>query len=175
MKLSEEEVKDLCKETEGYAIPANYNCPGQIVISGETKAIDRILELAKERKVRAIKLSVSAPFHCEMMAPAAEKLIIPLNNISLKKPDVSIYMNVDAMPETDTQQIREKLIDQAKSPVYWEQTIRNMYQDGVDTFIELGPGKTLSGFVKKTLGEDVRICHVTDLETLKETVNTMRG
>ncbi len=174
MKLTGEEVKDLCKEAEGYVIPANYNCPGQIVISGETKAVDRIIELAKERKIRAVKLAVSAPFHCGMMAPAAERLIAPLNGISLKRADVPIYMNVDAMPEKDPQRIREKLITQAKSPVYWEQTIRNMYQDGTDTFIELGPGNTLSGFVKKTLGDGVKICHVTDLETLKETINNVK-
>ncbi len=175
MKLSAAEVEELCKETEGYVIPANYNCPGQIVVSGEAEAVDRLLETAKDRKIRAMKLAVSAPFHCEMMAPAAEKLEQPLAETKFNTPSVPVYMNVDAQPESDPGAIRAKLILQAKSPVRWEETLRNMAAAGIDTFIELGPGKTLSGFVKKTFGEEVRFFNVTDAETLQAAVEAVRG
>ena len=175
MKQSAEEVEALCKEVDGYVIPANYNCPGQIVVSGETEAVDKRCEIAKERKIKAVKLAVSAPFHCEMMAPAAENLKGPLAKTQFSVPSVPVYLNVDAKPETDPKAIREKLIQQAKSPVHWEETLRNMAEDGVDTFIELGPGKTLSGFVKKTFGGEVRFFNVTDAETLKAAIEAVRG
>lgn len=166
MKLTAEEVQSLCDETEGYVVPANYNCPGQIVVSGEADAVDRLCETAKERKIKAIKLAVSAPFHCEMMNPAVENLRAPLHGIQFSAPSVPVYLNVDAQSEREPESIREKLLLQAKSPVHWEETLRNMYQNGIDTFIELGPGKTLTNFVKKTLGEEVKFYNVTDLETL---------
>ena len=174
MKLTNDEVISLCSEVNGYVISANYNCPGQIVVSGEAEAIDKVLEIAKERKIRAIKLSVSAPFHCDMMSPAAERLRVPIHNTHISTPTIPIYMNVDAKPELDIQKIKEKLIAQAKSPVLWEQTLINMFNDGITTFIELGPGKTLSGFVKKTLGDKVESYHITDISTLQETENALR-
>lgn len=176
MKLSDTEVEDLCSEVEGYVAPANFNCPGQIVVSGETEAVDKLLGIAKERKIRAMKLAVSAPFHCEMMNPAAENLRMPLSTITFSSPAIPIYMNVDAEAESETERILEKLILQAKSPVRWEKTLRNMYAAGIDTFIELGPGKTLSGFVKKTFtnGEEVSIYNVTDQETLETTITALK-
>ena len=176
MKLSDTEVEDLCSEVEGYVAPANFNCPGQIVVSGETEAVDKLLGIAKERKIRAMKLAVSAPFHCEMMNPAAENLRAPLSTITFSSPVVSVYMNVDAEAENEPERILEKLILQAKSPVRWEKTLRNMYAAGIDTFIELGPGKTLSGFVKKTFtnGEEISIYNVTDQETLETTLTALK-
>lgn len=173
MKLSTGEVENLCNEVDGYVIPANYNCPGQIVVSGEEKAIDRLIGIAKERKIKAMKLAVSAPFHCEMMAPAAEKLKQPLAETKFNVPVIPVYMNVDAKPENDPAEIRKKLILQAKSPVHWEETLRNMAMIGINTFIELGPGRTLSSFVKKTFGEDVGYFNVTDMETLDKTVHSV--
>ena len=177
MKQTAEEVQALCNEVDGYAIPANYNCPGQIVVSGEAEAIDRLCELAKERKIRAMKLAVSAPFHCEMMAPAAENLKEPLQATSFSASNIPVYMNVDAKAESDPEQIRGKLVEQAKSPVRWEDTLRNMRGDGIDTFVELGPGKTLTSFVKKTLGDDeaVRYFNVTDMETLNTAIEAIKG
>lgn len=175
MKQTAEEVQALCDEVDGYVIPANYNCPGQIVVSGEAEAIDTLYEIAKERKIRAMKLAVSAPFHCEMMEPAVEKLEEPLKETSFYVPTIPVYMNVDAKKELNPESIREKLLLQAKSPVRWEQTLRNMADDGIDTFIELGPGKTLTSFVKKTFsGEDsIQYYNVTDIESLKETVDVL--
>lgn len=176
IKLSDTEVLDLCSEVEGYVAPANYNCPGQIVVSGENEAVDKLVYIAKERKIRVMKLAVSAPFHCEMMNPAAENLRMPLSTIAFSSPTVPVYMNVDAEAEKDPERILEKLILQAKSPVRWEKTLRNMYAAGIDTFIELGPGKTLSGFVKKTFtnGEDVGIFNVTDQKTLETTITALK-
>lgn len=172
MKQTAEEVQALCDEVDGYVIPANYNCPGQIVVSGEAEAIDKLCEIARERKIRAMKLAVSAPFHCEMMETAVKKLEEPLKETPFYVPAVPVYMNVDAKKESNPESIREKLLLQAKSPVRWEQTLRNMVDDGIDTFIELGPGKTLTGFIKKTFsGEDsIHYYNVTDIESLKETV-----
>ena len=176
MKLSDTEVEQLCSEVEGYVAPANFNCPGQIVVSGEAEAVDELLVIAKKRKIRAMKLAVSAPFHCELMNPAAEALRIPLSTISFSSPAVPVYMNVDAEAENESERIFEKLILQAKSPVHWEKTLRNIYAAGINTFIELGPGKTLSGFVKKTFknGENVSIYNVTDQETLETTITALR-
>ncbi len=173
-KLNEEEVKALCSEVEGYVIPANYNCPGQIVVSGETEAVDKLIEIAKERRIRVMKLAVSAPFHCEMMSPAAENLKQTLSDILFSVPAIPVYLNVDAKAEKNTGKIREKLVLQTKSPVRWEDTLRNMRKDGIDTFVELGPGKTLSGFVRKTLKENVQILNVTDVETLKRAIDALK-
>lgn len=175
MKQTAEEVEALCNEVDGYVIPANYNCPGQIVVSGETEAVERLCELAKERKIKAMKLQVSAPFHCDMMAPAAEKLEEPLAKTQFSSPTVPVYLNVDAKQEADPEAIRRKLIQQAKSPVHWEETLRNMKTDGINTFIELGPGKTLSGFVKKTFCDEVRFFNVTDLETFNTVIEALKG
>ena len=172
MKLSKDEVEALCKEAGGYVIPVNFNCPGQIVVSGEMEAVDRLVELASVRKLRVMKLPVSAPFHCAMMEPASRKLEIAFRNISFQAPAIPCYSNVDASPYKGSGCIAQQLCIQAKSPVLWEQTIRQLHEDGVDTFIELGPGSTLSKFVKKTL-EDVRVFNVNSIETLNETISNL--
>lgn len=174
MKLNEEEIIALCNEVGGYVAPANYNCPGQIVVSGESQAVDELLRIAKERKIRAMKLPVSAPFHCEMMNSAAENLRGPLNKIDFSVPAIPVYLNVDASAESNPEKIKEKLLLQAKSPVRWEDTLRNMFKVGIDTFIELGPGKTLSGFVKKTFKSGVEIFNVTDLQSLNSTMAAIK-
>ena len=175
MKLTADEVRRLCDEVEGYVVPANYNCPGQIVVSGENDAVERLCELAKERKIRAMKLAVSAAFHCDLMIPAAENLKEYLRKTSFSSPTVPVYLNVDGKSEISPEILRDKLVVQAKSPVRWEDTLRNMADAGIDTFVELGPGKTLSGFVKKTFKEGIRVFHVTDLETLNATVDSLKG
>lgn len=172
---SVQEVQELCEQAEGYVIPANLNCPGQTVVSGETDAVNKVVELAKARKVRAMLLPVSAPFHCDLLKPAAERLAAALADVAIRNPDMSVYMNVDGKAETDGTAVAGKLVIQAKSPVYWEKTLRNMYDDGVRIFIELGPGKTLSGFVKKTFKgcSDVEIYRVSDVGTLLDTVGKL--
>lgn len=170
---TEEEVRLLCEAANGYVIPANLNCPGQIVVSGESKAVNQVVEMARERKLKAMVLPVSAPFHCEMLKPAADRLAVELEKIPFGKPKIPVYMNVDGKKETDGTGICRKLVSQATSPVYWEKTIRNMYADGIDIFIEAGPGKTLSGFTKKIFKgwAEVTSLRVSDMPTLQDTVH----
>ena len=173
-KLTENEVEALCKEIDDYVVPANYNTPKQIVVSGKSSAIDKLCELASIKNIQVIKLSVSAPFHCELMNPAAEKLGAIINGLDFNSPLCPIYMNVDGRAELDANIIKEKLILQTKSPVRWKDTIENMAKDGIDTFIELGPGKTLTKFVKRILGNDAMAYNVTDLGTLKASIDAIK-
>ena len=169
-------VQALCDEAEGYVVPVNYNCPGQIVVSGEAEAVDQVCALAKSRKIRAVKLSVSVPSHCALMAPAADKLTETFRTVSFYAPEIPCYSDVDALPYKADADIAAQLCRQVQSPVLWEQTLRNMYRDGIDTFVEVGPGTTLSSFVKKTFtdDEDIRILNVTDMESLEKTVCELR-
>lgn len=167
MNQTAESVERLCREIDGYVVPVNYNCPGQITVSGESTAIDRLIAEAKARKIRIMKLSVSAPFHCRYMSPAAEAIEKAFCSAAVQKPALPIYMNVDAEIEWNEQQIVEKMVRQVESPVRWEEILRNMERDGVDTFVELGPGKTLTGFVRKTL-PSVKRMNVQDNQTLGE-------
>lgn len=177
MKQNEEVVSALCDEVNGYIVPVNYNCPGQIVVSGEMQAVDRIIDLAKTRKIRCMKLAVSAPFHCELMRPASEKLREAFQTVSFFSPQMDCYSNVDAKPYTAESDIANQLCIQAKSPVFWEQTIRNMYEDDVRIFVEIGPGTTLTSFCKMILKDkhDVVIYSVNSKETLGEWVNRLKG
>ncbi len=172
-----EEVQALCDAVDDYVVPANINCPGQIVVSGKADAVRSIVDTVKKEKTKAMLLPVSAPFHCALMKPAAEKLKDSLYQIGFQNPSTAVYMNVDGEAETSGERIREKLVLQAWSPVYWEKTLRNMYRDGIRVFVECGPGKTLSGFVKKTFKgqNDVTSLRVSDLETLGETITFIRG
>ena len=153
MKVSSDEVEALCSEVEGYVVCANYNSPAQTVVSGEADAVDALMKLCKTHKVRAMKLPVSAPFHCDLMAPAAEKLREAISLLALSDPRLPVYMNVDASPIDSADGLAPKMVAQAKSPVRWRQTLERMRDDGFTRFLECGPGTTLSGFVKKTLSD----------------------
>lgn len=162
-------LRDFCESVEGYVDLANFNRPGQIVISGETGAVEAVLVLCRREKIRTVKLPVSAPFHSRLMEPALPILQAAMDKASFRFAGVPVYMNVDAQPETDPETIKEKLLRQAVSPVYWEQTIKNMYDAGVSTFIECGPGDTLTGFVNKTL-ENVDAYAINSMESLEATL-----
>lgn len=172
-----EEVQKLCDDVEGYVVPANINCPGQIVISGKAEAVQKVVDNARYEKIKAMILPVSAPFHCALLEPAANKLAKELGSISFSNPHIKVYMNVNGEAETTKERIKEKLFLQAKSPVYWEKTLRNMHVDGFRIFVECGPGKTLSGFVKKTFKgqEDIVSLRVSDFNSLKETIGYLKG
>lgn len=143
-------VEKVIQEIEGAYI-ANYNCPGQIVITGEKEAVERARKALKEAGARKVlPLKVSGPFHSPMMENAGEKLKKVLEEVALKKPSVPYVTNVTAELVTEKEQIREFLVKQVSSSVRWEQSIRNMIAEGIDTFVEIGPGKTLSSFMKKT-------------------------
>ena len=162
-KQDAETVQALCDEAEGYVVPVNFNCPGQIVVSGAADAVDRVCALAKNRKIRAIKLPVSVPSHSALMAPAAEILAETFRSVSFRTPALACYSDVDARPYTQNADVAAQLCRQVQSPVLWEQLLRNMYADGVRTFVEIGPGSTLTSFVKKTL-EDVETFSVNSVE-----------
>lgn len=143
-------VEKVIQEIEGAYI-ANYNCPGQIVITGEKEAVERAGKALKEAGARRVlPLKVSGPFHSPMMENAGEKLKKVLEEVNLKNPSIPYVTNVTAGLVTEKEPIRELLVKQVSSSVRWEQSIRKMIAEGIDTFVEIGPGKTLSGFMKKT-------------------------
>ena len=173
--IDEDGVRELCNHVDGYVEPANFNCPGQIVVSGEMEAVEHLVSDARSKRIKAMMLPVSAPFHCDLMKMAGESLREPLKDILFENPVCPVYMNVDALPMQNTEGIKEKLIAQAMSPVRWEETLKNMYSDGINIFIELGPGKTLTGFVKRTLKkEEVYSWYVSDMVTLEEVTKRLK-
>lgn len=170
-----EQVEAICaKVARGYVTAANYNSPVQTVVSGSAAGVDEACELAEAEGLRCVKLAVSAPFHCALMEPAALRLKEEFKTISFSEPEISVYMNVNGVPAAGAGDIPELLVRQAMSPVRWVETLQNMQKDGVDTFIECGPGKTLSGLVKKTL-KDVRIFRVENIKTLNDTLEGMKA
>ena len=152
--LDNKAIEDICAQTEGIVVPANYNSPGQLVISGENAAIDRACEVLKAAGAkRALKLSVGGAFHSPLMQPAAEKLAEAIGRTYFHEPFCPIYQNVDAQPTMDPEKIRENLLKQLTSPVRWAQTVENMLADGATSFTEVGPGTVLAGLIKKTAPE----------------------
>lgn len=145
-------VEEVCKEAAqgDIVVPANYNCPGQIVISGQATAVNRAIEIAKARGIRKVLLlPVSVPSHCVLMASAGERLSEALERIEVKNPQIPVISNVEAKPYTEAGRIRDLLVAQISSPVQWESSVKEMVSLGVTHFVETGPGKVLSGLVKK--------------------------
>ncbi|CAH0183592.1 MULTISPECIES: ACP S-malonyltransferase [Peribacillus] len=154
---------------------ANINCPGQIVISGTSEGVKLASAKAKENGAkRALPLEVSGPFHSELMKPAAEKLQGVLDEVSFNQAEIPVISNVTAKPITAPAEIKEKLIEQLYSPVLWEDSVKNLLELGVDTFIEVGPGKVLGGLIKK-IDRSVQIHSVSDIDTLTKTIETLKG
>jgi [acyl-carrier-protein] S-malonyltransferase len=154
---------------------ANLNCPGQIVISGSSKGVELASALAKEEGAkRVISLEVSGPFHSSLMKPAAEHLSNVLNSITIQEAKVPVIANVTANAMIEGLEIKEKLVEQLYSPVRWQQSVEKMIELGVDTFVEIGPGKVLSGLVKK-VNRTVKTFAVYDEESLLTTIEAMKG
>ncbi|MBZ4664990.1 ACP S-malonyltransferase [Mahella sp.] len=175
--LDKETVEQVCKEASEYGVvePANYNCPGQIVISGQTAAVQKASEMAKEKGAkRAVMLEVSAPFHCSLLKPAGERLAEVLKGVNIKKPAIPVIANVTAEEVSEPEDIRRLLIEQVSSPVRWEESVRAMMEMGADTFIEVGPGKALSGFVKK-ISRDVKVMNVDNVQSLESALEQLKG
>ncbi len=171
--LSKEEVEAVLQTlTEGIVEAANFNCPGQIVIGGEVEPLKIAEEKLKEAGARRVlSLSVSGPFHTSMLLPAA-KLEKELENIDFKDPVIPVISNVHS-DYVKKEEVKELLTKQVMQSVLWEQSIRKMLEAGIDTFIELGPGKVLSGFVKK-IDRSVTICNVEDMKSLEKTLEIIR-
>lgn len=169
--MDADKIAEICENTPGKVQIANYNCPGQIVISGEAEAVKAAsAALAEAGAKRVIPLNVSGPFHSQMLVQAGEKLYDFLQGVDVAEGFAPYYCNADAEEVTDAAKVKELLKRQVYSSVRWQQTIENMIADGVDTFIEVGPGKTLTGFMKKINREvkSINIATVDDLAKLEE-------
>ena len=148
--LEDEVVEKICEDTKGVVVAANYNCTGQLVISGEVEAINRACEAMKEAGARrALVLPVGGAFHSPMMEPAREELAAAIENTTFSKPNCPIYQNVTASAITDEDEIKANLISQLTAPVRWTQSVQQMIEDGAKHFTEVGPGKVLQGLVRK--------------------------
>lgn len=151
--LDDSKVEEICSQIDGVVVAANYNCPGQLVISGKKDDVAKACELMKEAGAkRALPLQVGGGFHSPCMQPAKEELEKAIRATVFSKPVCPVYQNVDGKPYTDVENIKNNLIAQLTSPVRWTQTVRNMAADGATEFVELGPGTVLQGLIKKILG-----------------------
>ncbi len=164
--LDAEAIGKICGETPGIVDIANDNCPGQIVITGEEKAVQAASEkLQAAGAKRCVPLKVSGPFHSKLLAGAGEKLAAELERVTVYDPEIPYLCNVEAAPVTDSGRVRELLARQVSSTVRWRETMERMIASGVDNFIEIGPGKTLSGFARK-ISRDVTVRNVAAVEDL---------
>ena len=164
-------IEEICKQAsqDQVCAPANINSPNQVVIAGNAEAVDRAIELLKEKGAkRVVKLNVSAPFHCALMMPAQVRLGADLKALSLDDLRTPLVSNVDAIEVTEAVSARDSLVRQVSSPVRWLQSIELLIRQGVDTFVEVGPGKVLSGLLRQ-INRDVKSLNVEDSESLKST------
>ena len=172
--LDRDEVLRLCREGSRWGVvePANFNCPGQIVIAGEVEAVERAVALAKEAGAkRAVVLPVSAPFHCSLIRPAGVKLAEELAATDLSDAELPVMANVSARYIRRKDDIEVALINQVSSPVLWEDSVREMLKDGVDRFVEVGPGRSLSAFIKK-IDREVPVANVEDIQSLEKVLDS---
>lgn len=169
MGLTEEQVEEVCKKVKsGFVVPANYNCVGQIAISGEKQAIEEAEVIAKEmgaRKVRVLK--TAGPFHTEKLLDSSNALRRELENVTINKFETKVIKNLDGEFYNDTDDVKDILAKHIINSVRFSKTLENMLNNGIDTFIEVGPGKTLSGFVKRTPTEkEIKILNISDVDSL---------
>lgn len=173
MGLSGEVIEEVCLSTQGIVSIANYNCPGQIVITGEADAVNRAGEALKEKGAkRVIFLNVSGPFHSRMLVGAGERLRKDLDKVQIYDFSVPYVANLTADYVSSPKNIRELLEKQISSPVKWQQSVERMLADGVDTFVEIGPGKTLSSFVKK-INKEVTVLNIDKYEDLAKCLEVL--
>jgi [acyl-carrier-protein] S-malonyltransferase len=168
-------VKEACDEAAQGEVcsPANINSPGQIVIAGSAGAIDRAIPVLKERGAkRVVKLNVSAPFHCALMKPAQDRLAVDLEQIGFRDLDMPVITNVDARPIESGEDVRDSLVRQVSNPVRWLESVEFLINQGVQTFVEIGPGKVLSGLVRQ-INRQVRCVNVEDTASLYSAVETL--
>jgi [acyl-carrier-protein] S-malonyltransferase len=158
LNLDDQTIEKVCKQTEGIVVAANYNCPGQVVISGETAAVEAACTGMKEAGARrAVVLPVGGAFHSHLMEPARAELAKGIENAIFHTPVCPVYQNVTAQPSTDPAEIKANLLTQLTAPVRWTQSVQAMLADGATHFTEIGPGKVLQGLIAKTAGSDVLI------------------
>ena len=168
--LALEDVDRVCREAAQNEVlsPANLNAPGQIVIAGHARAVERAIELAKnDGAKRAVKLPVSAPFHCSLMEPAADRMKTVLGGLTFNDPAAPVYTNVDATPVEQGDAARQALIRQIASPVRWEELAGAMFDSGIEVFVELGPGRVLAGLMRR-IRRPARVLNVDSPEGLEK-------
>ncbi len=167
--MEREQVEKLCEEVSSGDVlcPANFNCPGQIVIAGHSKAVERAIVRIKGEGKKAVSLPVSAPFHSPLMKPAGERLEKALEEISVSDLKIPVVTNVEAEANSSAERVRGLLVVQVSSPVRWEESMRKMVGEGVEEVVEIGPGKVLSGLMKR-IDNRVETRNIEDLQTLKK-------
>lgn len=176
LKLNDEKIQELLKRASEFGVVegANFNCPGQVAISGENKAVAEAVKIAGELGGRGIPLNVSGPFHSSLLGPASEEFYETIKKVDIKELNKVVYSNVKGLPYEAGDDIRDLLKKHIRSSVLFEKTINNMIENGVDTFIEVGPGKALRGFVKK-IDKSAKLLNVEDMNSLKTTIDTING
>ncbi|ABR33254.1 ACP S-malonyltransferase [Clostridium beijerinckii] len=176
LKLNDEKIQELLTRAGEFGIVegANYNCPGQVVISGENKAIDEAVKIAKELGGLGISLKVSGPFHSSLLEPASEEFFNTIKNVDIKELNKVVYSNVKGLPYEKEDDVKELLKRHIRTSVLFEKTINHMIDSGVDTFIEVGPGKALRGFVKK-INKSASLLNVEDMDSLKNTIDKIKS
>jgi [acyl-carrier-protein] S-malonyltransferase len=167
--MERENVENLCEEVAAGEVlsPANFNCPGQIVIAGHSKAVQRAIEKVKQEGKKAVLLPVSAPFHSPLMKPAGARLEKALEEISVKELNVPVVTNVEADINTSKEKVKALLVAQVSSPVRWEESMRRMIGEGLERVLEIGPGKVLSGLMKR-IDAKIETMNLEDLPSLKK-------
>lgn len=175
MRLDDEKLTELLERASEFGIceGANYNCPGQVVISGESLAIEKAVEIATELGGKGIILNVSGPFHSSLLKEASEEFYKTIEKVEINKMTKVIYSNVKGEPYSENDDIKNLLKEHIMTSVYFEKSIRDMISKGVDTFIEVGPGKTLRGFIKK-IDRSVKVYNVEDLKSLQKTIEEIK-
>ncbi len=176
LKLDDEKIQELLKRASEFGVVegANFNCPGQVVISGENKAVAEAVKIAEELGGRGIPLKVSGPFHSSLLEPASEEFYNTIKTVDIKKFNKIVYSNVKGLPYEAEDDIKDLLKKHIRSSVFFEKTIRHMLENGVDTFIEVGPGKALRGFVRK-IDRRAKLLGVEDMNSLKNTIETINS
>ena len=175
--LENQKVIDICDKASeiGVVEPANFNCPGQVVVAGEIKAVEKAIEIAQQEGAkRAIMLPVSAPFHSSMLKKAGEELDKEFENVKINDIKIPLVTNVTGEVVSDSSKVREQLVNQVSSAIYWEQCVKTMIDNGVDTFVEIGPGKVLCGFIKK-IDRKLNTLNIEDLESLNKAIDFLKG
>ena len=174
--LERNKVEEICTSLQsGYAAPANYNCPGQIVVAGEKHAVEEVVALSKRAGAKkAVLLDVSVPSHCRMMEGASRKLSDLLDTLSFNNPLIPVLNNADAFFLTDVNKIKESLVRQLISPVLWEDSVKTITASGISTFLEVGPGKVLSGLIRR-IDPSATVSNAGDISSLEKTLSAIRN
>lgn len=175
LALEDEKVEEICKNVKsGFVVPVNYNCPGQVVISGDIAGVNEAAELAKEAGARKVSLlKTGGPFHTEKLQEASNKLKQELEKIDIVTPNIEVIKNIDSTPYKSNDNMIEILADHVTHPVRFSDSIKYMMENGVDTFIEIGPGKNLTSFVKR-ISRDVKLININSVETLENAIRELK-